>query len=902
MDKTTEYIWQRRIHRAVQSKKYGALFPESVRLGLEFNAALEKKEKLDVSLLTNAVVLELWDFSRCVAKSEAHFLFEILEFNFDLGVDAMSEVQYQKFVRVVHVKTKVMCSTIKPKHEKCKETFPLPQLVDEKVLEGSEQKEKNRNETLDVSLLTAGSKTTQISENQKTDNVDESFTLRGRAPLKMTQDSFPHCKKLGVKLFIQEENAPKEKLHTDQLTKGVMMELLSFSRALCGIRSGIVCELIKLNFGLDMNKGLFYARVNKIMERKNLCIKEEDREAFRKELFPCQSRKQRKLQKRKIPDNDYQEVEGLLVQGKRWSSLRDFESKGTEICQDKDLSYMCPVDFETEMLSDTETEQEKDMSVSCTSDTPAEIFAVAAGETKVESAEKVSAAAEETQAGGKTSEASEEVALQVVIKEEEEEVFVSSVQPQIKGYNSQLPKANRKHRAFRSISRLFSTEKHQDQSVKTPKQSLWIRRAFRSKQILQSSTVTDRFAGCRAIGLDFNVGAGRGEKLSLQLFTNGVLCEVHRFATCMQKSIHSFTSEILENNFKVVFLDEAQQRNFVTAMVSRGKVYESHPDRRSAEFLNSPFTLQESPCMAHVESDFQTEEVFREEQGELDSELSAATKQEASDQHPFCRKLGLDLWSTERRPASQRLDFLSLTKGAVLEIIKYVRHLCGNVRKTVTDVLEHNFDLDLRDPKSRDKKELEKWYYKYRTVMTKYPISKKKKEWFKELIYVLPDPDVQDLNPASKGNVVRPSSRYSTCEKIGLDFSIGPSQKTKRKLHLGVLTRRLLFEIHQFVMRNSTQYIPTLYQILENNFDLSSQSHRKVEFAWEVSSQVLGIAAKVGRKGGYLDKPVELPLEYSQAVCKEEPQDDFTDQDRSENSDVKFIRELKPVDIEVEIE
>ncbi|KAI4792484.1 hypothetical protein KUCAC02_033347 [Chaenocephalus aceratus] len=59
MENIDEYIWQRRIHHGVRQQNGTVPFPESVKAGLDFNAALERKDKLDPRLLTNDVMLEL---------------------------------------------------------------------------------------------------------------------------------------------------------------------------------------------------------------------------------------------------------------------------------------------------------------------------------------------------------------------------------------------------------------------------------------------------------------------------------------------------------------------------------------------------------------------------------------------------------------------------------------------------------------------------------------------------------------------------------------------------------------------------------------------------------------------------------------------------------------------------
>ncbi|CAJ1063742.1 uncharacterized protein LOC117812601 [Xyrichtys novacula] len=970
MDGITDYLWQRRIQHGVRYQKSSVPFPESVRLGMEFNAALEKKETLDLSLLTNAVMLELCDFARCVSKSEAHFLFEILEFNFDLGVDGLNQVQYMSFKRRVHSRAKMTMVQLKSKPDRWKEPFSLPDLIDERALPESEQWEIRESKTFDTSVLTAGSKNSQSSEKTKSDgNV---LVMKfGRVLIKLTDESFPNCQESGVSLIIRPENRPKERLQPEQLTKGILIELLEFSKVICGTQTGIVFDLVKLNFGHELNKTLYRLRVNKITERKYASQSAEEKEALLKEPFLSQSKNPRKNSKRrKNRDMDYLELENLIVPGKRRSILRDRESNETEIWLDSDLSYMCPVDSDAEMLSDVEAEPEKSISESFLVETLEKTMSSARAEesTNAEAGagatftllaetsvvgessatdesmaaeetsgtvEETRAATEETSAAGKKISASvnpsssmeenpsaiTEETLSVVIKEEEEEVFVSSVQSQLEAFDSQPDNTS-----LKTVSDLFSKDQNQDLDVKTPKQRLWVRRATRSKQILRSYRVNDIFASCKAIGLDFNVGSGNKQKLSLQLFTNSVMLGVLKFASAMKKSIHSLLCEILENNFNINLGDSLQKRYLTVYLMSKERSFQNHPARHTMAFLSSPCKLHNCFNMVDVTGDFQTGEEFEDRQGNPDSGASETAPFEDSDPYPFCRKIGLDLWSTDERPASQKLDLVDLTKGAAIEMFGYIRELCGNIHETVNDVLAHNFDLDLRNPETDDAKAIQKWYTKQKVVMTQHYRNKHKLQKWLEMLVPLnvrsqphqqptsrKSPEKQDAQdsasgrkpPAVKENVAKGKGGYRLCKNIDLDLFVDTKTKPKRKMNLGVLTRGVLVEIHQYVMRNSNRYIPTLYQILEFNFDLSSQNHRKVEFAWDIATQVLRIAGNVSRKGNYLDKVVELPFELresSQIVCKEEPEHGYTEQDFSENSDVVFVRELKPVDIEVEIQ
>ncbi|KAI4790443.1 hypothetical protein KUCAC02_034637 [Chaenocephalus aceratus] len=79
------------------------------------------------------------------------------------------------------------------------------------------------------------------------------------------------------------------------------------------------------------------------------------------------------------------------------------------------------------------------------------------------------------------------------------------------------------------------------------------------------------------------------------------------------------------------------------------------------------------------------------------------------------------------------------------------------------------------------------------------------------------------------------------------------------------------------------------------------------EYIWQrrIHHGVIAIAGKHGRKGDYLNKVIELPVEItesSQSVCKEEPKDEFIEVDLNDDDDIVFVRELMPVDIDVMID
>ncbi|GAA6231924.1 uncharacterized protein LOC108896048 [Lates japonicus] len=899
MDNISDYyIWQRRIHHGIRYQKVTVPFPESVEIGLEFNAALERKEMLDQSLLTNAVMLELCDFAKTVTKSEKYFLFEMLDFNFDLGVDVDDDMQYYEYATRVHNKIKQLKEQIKVKPRRWKEAFPLPDLSVITALTGSEAPERyypKRNKIADSSVLTNGSKSSQTSEQETSESsgaTSSAFTvnIKNGVRLKRAGDVYPFCRNLGVTLAVRPDEAPKQKLDPNLLTSGVMLELLDFSRVLCGTHTQIVSELVKHNFGQELNRLVFRMQYNKLIERKYACLTAEDRDSFRKEPFKVQiiNKQEQKHRKRKSVDSDYQELERLTIASKRRETLRHRDGEGQEICPSSDLSYTCPIDFETEMQAGADVAPERIKLESCLSGT--------AVETK----------------------------LAVDVKQEDEEVFVSPVLPQTNGVSSCL---NNGHRKENAVSDLFSENKNENINVNALKPRLWLRRAARSKQILNSSRVNDMFAHCRLIGLDFNVGSGNKQSLDLELLTNWVLLEIVKFAGAMSKSVGRFLFDIMDNNFNLDLKDDMRQRNFIYYFMTKERILQNHPDREKTEVLNSPFQFPEVYHMVDVSSDLKTEqELETKQETNRDSSIPATSQQTDVELHlyPFCKKIGLNLWSTEEQPASQKLDLTVLTTGAVVEIFSFVRELCGDTRKTVNEIVEHNFDVDLHSGASKAAKVIRRWYATQKSLMKNQTMSPRIHKWLNTVVLLnvhsrlspqrptrngLQDLDSKDIKPGteSSGNVrqVKKVNSYHICKEIGLDLDVSLKSKAKTKLDLRVLTRGVLLEMHDYVERNCSRYVPALYEILEYNFDLSSQNHRKVEFAWCIASQVIAMVGKNGRKGEYLNRVFELPMEVSessQIICKEEPDDGFSDSDINDSDDIVFVRKLKPVDIVVEVE
>lgn len=855
------YVWQRRICHGIRYQKGPVPFPESVEAGVDFNAAFERTEKLDLSLLTNGVIMELCEFAKTVIKSEMYFLFELIAFNFDVGVDPDNVKQRYSYAARLHNKVKILKEQMKLKTQRYQETFLLPEPQPPEELSKYYCPKQNE---MDISVLTKHSSSGQSSVPQQTNHAFMMRKPRG-IKVKLMTDAFPNCLTNGVTLVIQD--TPRPKLDPNLLTIGVAFELLDFSKVLCGTQSQIIQDLVKQNFGHTLEMIFFRLHISKLQDRKNTCLTPESKAAFRKEIFKLpSSRRQGVYKKRKRLDV---ESEDLPITTKRRSTLRPSYCESPERWEHSNLSYMCPVDFEanTEGVSDAETQLEETLE----------------------------------------------------LKQEDEESFLSPVSLHIGGQFSRCST----NAAHQNITGLFSGDAHDYANATTPKLKLWMRRTARSKQILTSSKVNDMFACCRDISLDFNVGSGRKQTLDLQLLTNITLYEVNKFASAMTKSLGNFFLSVLENNFNLFFQDELHQRNFLFYMITKEKLLQNHPCRDKSEFLNRCIKFPDVYKMVNVSNDLQS---GPDVQPEPDPAAPDESQETDPASHPYCSKVGINIWAIEPRPPSKKLDVAVLTNGAVLEIVSFVRELCGTAREIVNDILEHNFDINLQDWSTEASQAIQKWYLTQKHVMKRACGSSRGGKWSTTLIIPsgVPEPlpaeteygpEDSDTGPSAQarnvpvfnGNmhqVPKVECSYDVCQQIGLDLNINSKPGGKQKLDLHVLTRAAVFEIHSYVVNNCNRYVPALYEILDYNFDLSSQNHRKVQFAWSIASQVLAMVSKSRRTGDYMMRAIELPFEVSEgSEIKEEPRDPSSELHcHNEDSEVTFVQELKPVDIEVEVE
>ncbi|XP_051903153.1 uncharacterized protein LOC127588456 [Hippocampus zosterae] len=416
------------------------------------------------------------------------------------------------------------------------------------------------------------------------------------------------------------------------------------------------------------------------------------------------------------------------------------------------------------------------------------------------------------------------------------------------------------------------------------RRKLWLLRGICSTRILTEQKAESQFESCREIGLDFDVGSGAKRALHLRLLTNSVLMEVQQFATALNKGSVSFLSDILERNFRMALQEAHSTQTLVRDLITKWKALLAHPDKAQFEFLNGSLHLPR----------------IYDGGKEVESTKCAAPSSDM-DPYPFCKRIGLDFWPTD----GVKLPLSALTVGALLEMFQFVESLRGTTTELIKDILEHNFNLDLRSGDSRAAAVLQKWCA---GVVQKWPNTLPGDPWLSTPVFTQLESEDRCAGIASnqETNVAAiQSNDFRACEQIGLDLDVGSKWGAKSKLSLQQLTRGVLLEVHRYVRQNRLRYVPSLFQILDYNFELGYQNSYKVEFAWSVASQVLAMARKSNRNDNYLNTVFELPFQLppsSPSWCKDEPEEEILHQQDPGDQDIVFVQKLQPVDIEVEIE
>lgn len=836
----TNYAWQKRIQTVFKNHKSSAPFPYATELGVEFNPVFKRHDKISLELLTNGVIIDIDSFTKSVSKSAYLHLLDILDFNFDLGVDTDGPLRTAYALKLYW--------SIK----KFKKRFKTqPMLLQEKVLDIFRLPDTSQAKTESFVQKSESEIPLDLQLNYERKGDPLSIKKASRN-VQLSMDYYPLCKSAGVAFVLRPSNAPAQKLNVTLLTVGMMLEMLDFARILSGSYFQMLKELISHNFGEVYEPCYLTTQVN-VLSGEMSSQPIELRESFCKEQFKFMLHKLKAEKASKRPYNFDSEV--IFVPEKRLQEIP--HSSANDPQQEEEMnegSYMCPMEFEQDFSANTDTENDK----------------------------------------------SEELIVDI-------ESEVSEFNPLKEKLQRELAPRKMSQKPFYLGFKYMQCHKNTLENPfpeifckdtlpmdrKTVKQKEWTRRTDRIKYIF-NKPILDMFTRCVEIGLDFNVGSGRKQNLDMNLLTNHTLFEVQRFSSYLNKSVTGILIGIIEKNFKVYFQDEAQERSFIANIIGKEKSLLNHS--KNDAHMTSPAVFP----LGHNLFD-----VIREQ--EASEQPDDKSGDDISNEYPYCKSINLNLWSLDERPFSKKLDLSVATNGVLHEFISFARRMSSNTRELCNDVLEHNFDVDLQDPASEDSNGLTKWLFMNKSMI------KKPYAWLKSTMWLI---EVVSLKQYSQPNlkpviseIVEPIAlkpqdfKYDICERIGLDLNVNRQASSKPKLNLNLLTRGVLFEVHNFVKTKCNRYVPALYEILDYNFDLSSQRHRRVELAWSIAAQVLSMVRKGERNEQYMQQVFELPFESTgEEVCKEESEEKDIGETELDGDEVVFVQKLIPVDIAIEIE
>ncbi|XP_029318546.1 uncharacterized protein LOC115028824 isoform X2 [Cottoperca gobio] len=283
----------------------------------------------------------------------------------------------------------------------------------------------------------------------------------------------------------------------------------------------------------------------------------------------------------------------------------------------------------------------------------------------------------------------------------------------------------------------------------------------------------------------------------------------------------------------------------------------------------------------------------------------SAIEKTIMDSYPGCKKIGLSLFVDKDQP-KHKLDTCVLSHEIMWEVASFAKTFCGTKCKIIHEVLEHNFNLGMQ------RSDIAQLFRKaaslkdggltwFSEVFVISPISHRPlgyvgkvareaakqsvwKESIKNRKLALQMKKQRATLPSDNINVVKESETnhdckvmkraYPLCTEMGLDLDVTSKTGEKEKLELKLLTRAVVWEMHTFARKKPGKFLPHMvYDILDYNFDLSSQNHRCWEFSKATTSKIQSMIRGYHKLPHKVDKVFKLPFDFvsksSQRIAKE---------------------------------
>ncbi|XP_051264058.1 uncharacterized protein LOC127367882 [Dicentrarchus labrax] len=807
-EETETNMWKLRSNRVEQilsplSKEFGPFY-RCKKICLEFNVGFGPKQNISVDCFSNAVLLELINFAMAINSSQKNFIMEILESNFNLGLQSQHHRNIFACEIMKRVRQLRSCEdAVKFSNEVFELPLPMPSIKMTKKSGGSvipEQMEK-----CDVApVCPPDSHETKKLTSHK------------------NEDLYPACKEIGLKLHVKNRQLNK-KLDFNKLTNGAMTEVTNFADKLCGTFEQICVDILRHNLDCDLKSGdsdlaeNLLAQIPAVMAKRNLstCVK-----AFKK---------------LKATRKDISTVEKLDCQN---NTNSDAYSPGSSQAEIKDQN--------AESSADTEHQN---------------------------------------------------------------------------ALNIELWKLR-----ANNIRRILSIPHEEHCQLYS-------------------------YSRCKKLGIDFNVGSGVKQNLDPKLLTNGIMVEFNTFATALLSGTKEFVTEILEYNFDLNFKNDLYRSAFaqliMTQMRSRKKKktpFElpdmsciQEPTYEKTEYCpkcseDRNHKLQQDEFdVGHMHhprpnaiTDTHSFDVNTTEHKPTKDPSStfSTTEQTLMDSYPHCKKIGLKLCVDKDRP-KDKLDTHVLTRRVVTEVEHFAKKLCGTKSKIIYALLEHNFNIGMQDRdvdlvqmfrRETALKDLGiDWFsevFVFRPVFHRQPgyvgkmtreCAVQRSEWqetIQKRKLALQTKEKRERETPSQNTSVVKSKKlrtkvnpYPICTEIGLDLDLTSKSEGKERLDFELLTTAVVAEIHKFITSMGGQYFPgTLFDILDYNFDLSSQYYRRLEFSITTASKVQALVKRYRKKRDKADVVFRLPFVFPprnlQSSCENRQQNKCTN-DSQEKPDKK---------------
>ncbi|XP_029903543.1 uncharacterized protein LOC115356499 isoform X2 [Myripristis murdjan] len=719
-------LWQLRVMYAMRSSTDP--FYHCKNIGLDFNAASQRKPKLDLQLLTNGIVYEVYDFANLVNKSKRQFIIDVLENNFDIGLE--SKQQRSDFCTRTLLKVKqLMKRPWIDKHE----LFSLPDTSSMAGHNHGSLTQMSNPKSSDIynadwSLATAEHDTAESVPREldrlcaaEAEQGDEDITPRMASTEESKEDVFPHsypfCKEIGLNLGYRS----KQTLDMGLLTNGVMLEIEHFARILCGFSREIILNVLEHNFELDFTsldaRDEALRNLNRLLAKKAQIKKSNgaktsllEMKFFSSHVNPSKrKRDETLLSKTENIEGPAPKYHHKEVMKRRQYDVKSKQTKNMALNEtdvptshttpwDQGLgdvhSYMCPLedsDLESDDASDSENNHYQESMQNENGSPNLNI----PRESEMRSLEVL-----EQTFLSPTDCSSAHLSLNPDLSPA---LATCSDRGQSEGQSPRQTTTNVKD---------LDDSDTMEQKETGAEQLMWKLRTHRVNEIfLRSAKNYCSFHICKRLGLDFSVGSGVKQKLNAHSLTNSVLLEVCKFAVAMNSSQQEFIMEILEYNFDLRFISGQQRHVFACETMHRVRQLTQCEDevRFSKEAFELPvdkLKLTTNPkyhyscCMSVNPKISRVSTMKVKDVAPVPStNCNELVPEQQVDLYPHCMEIGLKL-HVKKHETHKKLDFSVLTKGAMIEVTNFAKMLCGTFEQIIIDVLDHNYDLDLQNGES----------------------------------------------------------------------------------------------------------------------------------------------------------------------------------------------------------